>query len=307
MIELRNFDLNLLLAFKLLVEERSVSRAAEKLCISQPAMSHVLRKLRYQLDDPILVKTSTGMIPTPRAQALLEPVITVLKGAERIIHTSKDFSPANSQRRFLIATSDYVEFVLLPKLVKSVHKQAPNVEIQVRRPATKSPETAIEKDEIDVAIGFDAIFNLPTRICHQRLFTDRIVCITRKNHQFITGSEMSFEQFIASRHMLISFRETGTGLIDDHLKSRGLIRKISLVVPNFLSAPWVVANTDFVLTLPLRIAEHFACLAPIKILPIPIDLPVYDLIMIWHLRQEKEPGHQWLRQAILEVCHKLDN
>jgi len=132
MTELRNFDLNLLLAFKLLVEERSVSRAAEKLFISQPAMSHVLLKLRRHLDDPILVKTSIGMVPTPRAQALLEPVKDLLRGAERIIRTPEEFSPASSQRRFVIATSDYVECTLLPKLTESINVRSPNIEIHIR-------------------------------------------------------------------------------------------------------------------------------------------------------------------------------
>ena len=118
MTKLRNFDLNLLHAFKLLLEERSVSRAAEKLFISQSAMSHILQKLRSQLDDPVLVKTAAGMKPTLRAQALLEPIKTVLNEVEQIIRSPEVFSPTTSQRRFVIATSDYVEFTLLPKLVE---------------------------------------------------------------------------------------------------------------------------------------------------------------------------------------------
>jgi DNA-binding transcriptional LysR family regulator len=105
--------------------------------------------------------------------------------------------------------------------------------------------------------------------------------------------------------MLISPTGTGTGLVDDYLAARGMARKISLVIPNFLPAPRIVANTDLVLSLPLRIAEQFVRLAPLKILPIPIDLPIYNLIMIWHPRQEKEPAHQWLRREILKVCCKM--
>ena len=280
--DLRNFDLNLLHAFKLLMEERSVSRAAEKMFISQSAMSHILQRLRNQLDDPVLVKTAAGMKPTLRAQALLEPVKTVLKEVEQIIRSPEEFSPATSQKRFVIATSDYVEFTLLPKLTESINKHAPNIEIHVQQPINKLPEAAIEEEEIDVVIGFDAIFNLPSYIRREELFDDEIVCITRQEHQSIIGDEISFEQFIASRHMLISPSGTGTGLIDDYLAARGLTRKISLVIPNFLPAPWIVANTDLLLSLPLRIAEQFVRLAPLKILPIPIDLPIYNLIMIWH-------------------------
>ncbi|MDQ6702465.1 MAG: LysR family transcriptional regulator [Pseudomonadota bacterium] len=305
MTELRNFDLNLLRAFKLLVEERSVTRAAEKLFVSQPAMSHVLCKLRRQLDDPILVKTSAGMIPTARARALLEPIRTVLTEVEHIIQPPEEFSPAISQKRFVIATSDYVEFTLFLPLIKSFNKRAPNIEIHVRHQINKLAEIEIEEDHIDLVILFDSILNIPSNICHRKLFDDRIVCIARQDHHEFTGNIMSFEQFISSRHMLISPRGTGTGLIDDYLAVRGLTRKVSLIVPNFLSAPWIVANTDLVLSLPLRIAEQFVRLAPLKILPLPIDLPIYDLIMVWHPRQEKEPAHQWLRREILEICRKM--
>ena len=305
MTELRNFDLNLLLAFKLLVEERSVSRAAEKMFVSQPAMSHVLCKLRRQLDDPILVKTSAGMIPTARARALLEPIRTVLKEVAHIIRTPEEFSPATSQKRFVIATSDYVEFTLLMPLIKSFNKRAANIEIHVRHQISKLAEIEIEEDNIDIVILFDSVINIPSNICRRKLFDDRIVCIVRQDHHDFTGNIMSFEQFISSRHMLISPRGTETGLIDDYLAVRGLTRKVSLIVPNFLSAPWIVANTDLVLSLPLRIAEQFVRLAPLRILPLPIDLPIYDLIMVWHPRQEKEPAHQWLRREILEICRKM--
>jgi DNA-binding transcriptional LysR family regulator len=179
----------------------------------------------------------------------------------------------------------------LPKLIESINKYGQNIEIQVQQQSNRLPETAIEEEEIDVVIVFDAIFKLPSYIRHEKLFDDKIVCITRREHQSITGNEVSFEQFIASGHMLISPTGTGTGLVDDYLAARGMARKISLVIPNFLPAPWIVANTDLVLSL--------------QILPIPIDLPIYNLIMIWHPRQEKEPAHQWLRREILKVCCKM--
>lgn len=303
--ELRNFDLNLLLAFKLLMEERSVSRAAEKLFISQSAMSHVLQRLRRQLDDPVLVKTAAGMKPTPRAQALLEPIKTVLNEIEQIIRTPEEFSPASSQRRFVIATSDYIEFTLLPPLIASLNKRAPNIEIHVKQTNNKLPETAVEENKIDLVIGFNVALDPPSYLCRQQLFKDKITCVVRQGHPDFTGNEISLEQFISSKHMLISRRGTGTGLIDDWLEKQGLARKVSLIVPNFLSAPWIVANTDLVLSLPLRIAEQFAHLAPLKILPLPIDFPVYDVIMIWHPLQEKEPAHQWLRREILEVSGNM--
>jgi len=304
--DLRNFDLNLLHAFKLLMEERSVSRAAKKMFISQPAMSHILQRLRNQLDDPLLVKTTAGMQPTVRAEELLEPVKTVLNEIQQLIRSPGKFSPMSSQRRFLIATSDYVEFTLLPRFIELINKSGPNIEIHVRQPINNQQITSIYEEDIDIVIGFDAVLKLPSYFRREKLFSDKIVCITRQEHQSIIGNEVSFEQFISSRHMLISPTGTGKGLIDDYLAARGMARKISLVIPNFLAAPWILANTDLLLSLPLRIAQQFIRLAPLKILPIPIDLPIYNLVMIWHPRQEKEPDHQWLRSEILNLCLRFD-
>ena len=136
MTDLRNFDLNLLYAFKLLMEERSVSRAAEKMFISQPAMSHILQRLRNQLNDPVLVKTTAGMKPTLRALALLQPIKAVLKEVEQILQSPEKFSPATSRNRFVIVTSDYVQFILLPKLTESINKHAPNIEIHIQQPTS---------------------------------------------------------------------------------------------------------------------------------------------------------------------------
>ena len=131
-------------------------------------------KLRRHLDDPILVKTSIGMVPTPRAQALLEPVTDLLRGAERIIRIPEEFSPASSQRRFVIATSDYVECTLLPKLTESINVRSPNIEIHIRPLLNKLLKPTIEEDDIDLIIGFNAIFDIPSHICHQKLFDDKL-------------------------------------------------------------------------------------------------------------------------------------
>lgn len=302
MANMKSFDLNLLLALKVLVEERSVSRAAERLFMSQPAMSHVLRRLRDQLDDPILVKTSTGMAPTQRAKELLEPTIVVLREIERIVQAPEAFSPATSRRRFVIATSDYVEFTLVPRLAESMIETAPGVELHVRQPIAKPPHAALEEDNIDLIIGFDAIFDKVSHIHSEALVSEEIVCLTRRENASAPGTEITLEQFLANRHMLISRREAGTGLIDDWLAKSGLRRKISLVAPNFLSAPWILERADLLLCLPLRVAEKFTRLAPLKILPVPIDLPRYELMMLWHPRHDKDQAHGWLRDLLREIC-----
>ncbi|ATQ69773.1 MULTISPECIES: LysR family transcriptional regulator [Methylosinus] len=304
MTELRNFDLNLLVAFNFLLEERSVSRAAQKMFISQSAMSHVLQRLRQQLDDPVLVKTPQGMRPTPRALSLVEPIAALLAEVEQVLRSSKEFSPATTQRRFTIATNDYVEFCLLPPLMQVVGLEAPNIEIHLVQ-TQGSLGQAAEAADVDLVIGFDVILDQAPYLNRERLYTDRIVSLVRRGHPDFSHGEVSLERFIAAKHMLMSRREAGTGLIDDWLEARGLARKVSLVVPNFLSAPWIVANTDLVFSLPLRIAEHFVRIAPLEIVPIPIEFPTYDLLMVWHSLQDKEPAHAWLRRTIVDICRKV--
>lgn len=302
MVNLRSFDLNLLLALKALLEEKNVSRAAEKLFLSQPAMSHVLNRLRNQLDDPILVKSASGMVPTARALALLEPTAAVLREIERIVEPPPEFDPATSRRRFVISTSDYVGFSLLPTLAESMIRIAPHIEVHVRQPITGPPHIVLEKDNIDLAIGFDAIFGSTPHVCSQMLMNESIVCLTRKSNAAVPGNDISLAQFLECKHVLISWREAGTGLIDDSLAKLGLRRNVFLVLPNFLTTPWILEKTDLMLCLPQRMAEQFVQLAPLKILPIPIDLPRYELLMLWHPRHEKDHAHMWLRERLRMAC-----
>lgn len=301
MSELRNFDLNLLVAFKHLLEEKSVSRSAEKMFISQSAMSHVLQRLRRQLDDPVLVKTPKGMRPTQRALALFDPICAVLKSVETIVQPPEEFSPEASQRRFVIAMSDYIEFTLLRALCETLTKEAPNIELHIKQHSGAFAETCIEECDVDLVIGLNAPRNPPSYLRHETLFNEGLICVVRQDHPEFVGSEITLEQFLLSRHMLISQRDDGTSLIDDWLEEHRKKRKISVIVPNFLSACSIIAHTDLVLTAPRRIGEYFARLAPLKMTPAPIEFPECAVTMAWHSSHEKEPGHAWLRQQIHEI------
>lgn len=305
MTNLRSFDLNLLLALKTLVEERSVSRAADKLCMSQPAMSHVLRRLRDQLDDPVLVKSASGMVPTARAQALLEPTVTVLQEIEKIVQPPEAFDPATSGRRFVIATSDYVVFALLPALAESMVRIAPNIKLQIRQPITGPAHIALEEENIDLAVGFDAIFGGTPHICSEMLMEESIVCLTRQGNATVPGGDVTLPQFLQCKHILITWREAGTGLVDDCLAKLGLQRDISLVLPNFLTTPWILERTDMLLCLPRRMADQFVRLAPLKILPVPLDLPRYQLMMLWRPCDERNQAHMWLRGRLRATCNRV--
>lgn len=306
MTRLRNVDLNLLVAFELLMRERSVSRAAEKMSITQSAMSHVLHRLREQLDDPVLVKTARGMEPSERALSLVEPVGKVLREIERLTRPPAQFDPTISQQRFVLAATDYLEFLVLPPLIEFLVRRAPGIDIHVQRTQSQFPTESLENNTIDMVLGFEVMLSAPAAFNRLKLFDDGIACVVRTDHPLANEGEMTLEKYLAANHMLISRTGSNTGLIDDWLAKRQLERRIGLIVPHFLSAPLIVAQTDMVLSLPLRIGQRFTHLAPLKILPIPFELPNFNLVMIWHPLREIDPGHLWLREQIHEVCQQFE-
>ena len=300
---LRTFDLNLLVAFDVLMRELNVTRAAEQMFVTQSAMSHILHRLRQQLDDPLLVKTPSGMKPTERALTLIEPVRALLSEMEQLIQPPLEFEASTSQRRFVLAATDYLEFLLMPALTGSIDQIAPGIDIHVKRTEASFPVAQLENGSLDVVLGFESVLNAPAHLCCQKLFDDQMVCVVRQNHPMIRNAP-SLEDYIAVPHILISWKGTPSGIIDQYLLELGLERRIKLIVPNFLSAPLIVAQSDMILSLPYKIAERFTKFVPLEIFPVPIKLPTYDLVMIWHPLRDKDPAHFWLRDKILTIGRK---
>ncbi len=202
----------------------------------------------------------------------------------------------------MISTSDYVTFALLPELAEFVSQLAPDIGLHIRQPITGPSHIAFEEQKIDLAIGFNAMFGATPHLCSERLIGESIVCLTRQCNAEVPGNDITLEQFLECKHILITWREAGTGLIDDCLARAGLQRNISLVLPNFLTTPWILEKTDLLLCLPRRIADKFVQLAPLKILPVPIDLPPYELMMLWRPCHERDRAHMWLRERLHAAC-----
>ncbi len=302
---LRTFDLNLLVAFDVLMRELNVTRAAEHMFITQSAMSHILHRLRQQLDDPLLVKTPTGMKPTERALALIAPVSALLTEMEQLLQPPLAFEAGTSQRRFVLAATDYMEFLLMPALSGLIDQIAPDVDIHVKRTESSFPVAQLENGSLDVVLGFESVLNPPAHLHCDLLFSDRMACVVRQNHPLIKKPP-SLEDYVVVPHMLISRTGSNVGIIDQKLTELGLERRIKLIVPHFLSAPLIVAETDMILSLPYRIAEQFKKFAPLEIFPVPVELPSYDLIMIWHPLRDKDPAHCWLRDKITTIGRNID-
>lgn len=307
MSELRNFDLNLLITFDVLMEELNVSRAAERMFITQSAMSHALQRLRQQFDDTLLVRTSSGMKPTERALSLVGPVKALLRDAKSLIQEPENFVASESRQCFNIAATDYMDLLVAPLLMGRIDSTAPGVDIHIKRTEQPFPERALEYGELDVVLGFDIVLKPPSQLVREKLFDDRMVSVVRRGHPKSSVKDLTLDDYLAMKHMLISRTGTRFGVIDDWLAERGSSRHVALTVPHFLSAPLIVAQTDMELSLPERIANRFVAMAPLTVLSLPIDLPHYDLVMVWHPLRERDPAHRWLREEIVLACQELES
>lgn len=300
---IRNFDLNLLVIFDAVMRERSVSRAAETLALTQPAVSNALNRLRQMLDDPLLVRTRKGMEPTPRALELITPVQRALSELDQCLIKPASFDPASSQQRFVIAATDYVALLLLPRLLKLLEREAPGVEVQIKNFGPENPEAALESGEFDFAMG--RFFDVSPRLQHQLWLEEHLCCLVRKNHPQI-NKRISLKQYLALGHVWVSSNER-RGMVDRWLQEQGHQRKIVSVIPNYTTAAMVVAETDLALVLPERFADDFCQLLPVKVLPLPMELGAFKVDILWHPRHASTPAHQWLLEKLYEVREEVSS
>jgi DNA-binding transcriptional LysR family regulator len=296
-------DLNLAPVLHALLAERSVSRAAKRLGLSQSATSHALARLRDLLGDPLLVRSKEGLVPTPRALALEEPVELAVRSLEGTFLARPSFDPGTARRRFVIATSDYVETILLPGLIARLAADAPGVDLCVRSMEGEA-EDELRRGEIDIVLGVHRDGAEGSTLRGVRLFDDDFVCMMRHGHPLAEGV-LDVARFASARHALIAPRGRPGGPVDEALAELGLARRVALSVPHFLVAPHVVARTDLVLTVARRIAETFAGMLPLAIVESPLALPTFTIGMQWGERNDTDPGHAWLRQRLAEAARGL--
>ena len=294
-------NLNLLVAFDALFEEQSVTGAARRAGVTQPAMSNTLSQLRTLFGDPLFLRHRTGLTPTPRAKELAEPIrkgLRLLQGAL----SGHDFDPETSTRRFSIATSDYVELVLLPSLLRRLQKEAPRVRLQLRPWGLHEAPPELGRGELDLMLGF--YDKLPPHHLEQALFTDEYVCVVRRRHPTVK-TRLTLARYLELSHVLVSSRADSPGSVDRALAALGKERTIGARVSHFLSVPVLVSQTDFVAALDRRVAEVFARPLGLKLFPPPLKLPKGTIGQVWHEQQDADPGHRWLRALIADVAARL--
>jgi len=291
------FDLNLLRVLDALLRERNVSRAAERLALSQPALSNALRRLRELLDDPLLVRVGRVMQPTPRALALEAPIRAALRQIEESLSGGEGFDPARSRQRFRLALTDYVELICLPRLLQRLAVAAPGVGLVVLPLTPSLPAEALDKGEVDLVLG--RFLELPPRFQRRRWASETLQLVARREHPLLHGG-LDLERFLRLRHLWVQGGQT-KGMVDQWLGEQGLQREIVYTTPNYLQAAHVAAATDLVAVLPRRLARHFAELLPLELYDLPMPLGPFHLELVYAAQRQRDAALHWLIEQIMAI------
>lgn len=297
--DIRKIDLNLLVAFKVLLDERNVSRAAERLALTQPTVSGMLARLRVLFDDPLFVRTQHGVIPTQRAELLAPALDRFLRDAGNLVAPER-MDPATLEVDFRISVNDYMQSALVVPFVQALRREAPRVRLAVRHLEIEDLSPMLARGEIDLAITIPE-FAAPA-LQTEFLYREEYVCVVRKSH-VIRSKTVSMKRFLSFDHVLVSPASAHfTGPTDEVLAARGLKRRVALSVPSFLVLLEVLQIDDLIAFMPKRLlAGHGKNL---RVIRPPIDVPGFDVIAAWHPRSDHYAAHRWLRNRLAEKARE---
>ena len=312
----RTFDLNLLRVFDEVMAERSLTRAAKNLALTQPAVSNALRRLRGALGDELVRRDGQGMAPTPRALALWPQVRDALQQLQGLL-APNDFEPATAQSTFVLAMADATAAELMPGLVNILAREAPQVAMRVVPLTTRDPRRLLDDGAVDLAVGyFPAVLaDLTARAqageavanAHQRLYDGEYVCVMRRGHPLaddVFGGVLSLDQFCAARHMLVSFSGRPYGFIDESLAALNRSRQVVLTVNQFFTAGRVVATSDLLTVLPRHFVSVTGIADQLALRPLPFEVSPVHVDAVWHRRDQPRSAHAWLRSAVMRSAEK---
>jgi DNA-binding transcriptional LysR family regulator len=294
-------DLNFLYVLQALAEERSVSRAAERLGLTQPAVSHALGKLRTLFEDDLFVRAGPVMAPTPVGERLIEGVTNVLALVQQEIWSAKSFDAATTTRTFSVCLSDMGVIVLLPRLLAALRERAPLATLKPIQVASLELASALQDGALDLAIGY--LGKLGENLHQQPLFRRSLVGIikggaTRKKLR------MTLDDFVEKKHVVAGTLALTNQLLERELRQHGTRLKVGVEVPYLLAVPSLVANSDFIAAVPDELAELFSRLADVDVFPLPIKLPDLLVQQFWHARYHNDAGHRWFRSLVAQTLRQ---
>jgi LysR family nod box-dependent transcriptional activator len=301
---LSGLDLNLLVAFDALLSERSVTRAAQRVGLSQPGMSNALGRLRRLLNDPLLVRQGATLVPTARAEALVAPVHEALELIRGALDAPLRFDPATDRRSFRLSCSDYSVLMLIGPLVRALAAEAPAVVVEVVPRLADAPR-ALANGDVDLVIEPPEIMG-DADLESLRLWDDHWACCVWEGNTHV-GKRMTLERYTALGHLIYSMGGAGqpVALPDLHLGRLGIPRRIEVSVESFLLAPFLLQGTDLVTLIPKRAEAFLRRIGDIRVLESPIELPGLVETLWWHSRSTTDPAHAWLRTRIGAVASTL--
>jgi DNA-binding transcriptional LysR family regulator len=288
-------DLNLFTVFEAIYTEGSVTRASQKLNLTQPAISHALNRLRQMFGDPLFVRQGHIMVSTPLARSIIDPIRRSLRSLEVTLNGVHAFDPASTQKRFNLALRDVLESTILPPLMLRISEHAPQVDLAASHVERRELETELAAGTLDAAI--DVLLPLSSDIMHTRIYQDSTVVVARREHPDIDG-KLNIDTYLKQDHILASSRRRGPGLEDFELSRFGVERRVRLRCQHYFAACRVVSQTDMLLTMPGRYARIANQQFGNQILPFPLDVPAFDVFLYWHANVDADPANIWLREQI---------
>lgn len=295
-------DLNLLRVFQAIADERNLTQAGLRLHLSQPAVSYALGRLRQVFDDPLFIRSKSGMQPTPTALEVAKPIARALQAVQDALRHAEQFDPASSGRVFRASMTDVAEMVFLPPVCERLSAQAPHARLSVEQVAAPAIEEALRTGQLDFAIG-----NLPALTPLTRyalLFRESYVCLTRKRDGLPQDDNLSLEQFLQLTHVLVRSAESSHYQVENSFRALGIVRRIGLETTHFSVLPSILLRSDLAVTLPLRIARMFNEHADFAVYTLPVEIPAVDVTLHWHEDFDSDAGGRWLRQMIIDILQQ---
>ena len=293
--DIRALDLNLLKALDALLDEGSVTRAAQRLSLTQPAVSGMLTRLRDYFGDPLFVRTSHGMVPTLRASELSVPVKQILTDIA-ILLKPMQFDPMTAELTYTLVATDYALKAVVVPLIAALKQHAPRIRIAVRSVDSERMYQQLSRGEVDLALVTPQ--TTPDDLHGRALYQEEYVCVARSHHPLAAASEMTLEQFCEQEHILVSTEGRFMGVTDEALAELSLTRRVGVSVNSFLVIPDILRSTDMSAVVPSRMVPVDSDLA---IIPLPLNVPGFTKSMAWHERTHRDPAHQWIRALCVEI------
>ncbi len=292
---LHRIDLNLFAVFDAIYTAGSLTKAADVLCITQPAVSNSLARLRDMLNDPLFVRTGHSMTPTPVAQNIIVPAREALELLRKSVQQSHVFEPAISAKSFNFASRDLLEVSIMPRLMSRLQSLAPNITLTNYEIAKGQVVSSMASGNLDFYA--DASTFTDIHLKKQLIATDRFVAMARKNHPHIKN-ELTLDNFLTLGHINVSNRKSGAGPIDVALDKLGKKRQIVMRGQHFLTVPSALAKTDLIACIPYHLAKHY----DLAMYEIPFDIPPIEYFLYWHVSADHDSAHRWMREQIAEVA-----